>query len=73
MKKLLFIPFAALALFTAPVAVADNGYVDTGTYDELLDILDEDGTQTEFDDNDLQDMEGYNHCPGTWGSCAGDN
>jgi hypothetical protein len=57
---------AAGALLTAPLGVAvytagsavadhgDGGYLDSGSYDEATNVVDDDATQTEFDDDGYQ-------------------
>ncbi|MDX1885536.1 hypothetical protein [Mycolicibacterium sp. 120270] len=43
-----------VAIYTASDALADHGdggYTDSGSYDELINIVDSDGTQTDFDED----------------------
>ena len=46
--------FIAASLITSPQVIAQDSYLDTGSYDELTNVLDEDGTLGVFDDDGVQ-------------------
>lgn len=79
---LLIAALAAGLIASAPTAAADNfptptwpgdGQADQGTHDDVMDIIDEDGAHPGAPDSvaviHTQDMEGYDACPSTWGTC----
>ncbi|MDX1885538.1 hypothetical protein [Mycolicibacterium sp. 120270] len=56
MAELVLAPMC-VAVYTAGAALADRGdggYTGTGSFDELTNIVDSDGTQTDFDEDGYQ-------------------